>query len=372
MKKPTVLITAPYFWPRIGGLEAYALASAEALVKRGWTVIVAAGAPVKQVEVDEHAGMTIYRLPISRVYSNTPVNLKWPLFLRTIIRQHQPDVINAHTPVPYMVDMTALVARRIPLVITYHAATLQKPASPLLAFVTNLYEGVQRLTLGKARRIIAVSDYVRSSLPGPIQKKTVVVYNATTPQPVNKAGRGFVFMANLSKAHSWKGLDAILDAMATIHQPQDPNFHLTIIGDGDNRAHYEELANRLGLANSVTFTGQLSGEKKTHALASASALIAYPTTANDAFPTVILEAWALGLAVVAAAIGPMPSLVRPGETGVLVHPGRPTELADALRQLVATGNARKLGEAGRASIISTYNWEAQGANLDRILKEVMA
>ena len=47
----------------------------------------------------------------------------------------RPDVINAHTPVPFMVDMVTWAAGRLPVVITYHAATLLKPGSAMMSLL---------------------------------------------------------------------------------------------------------------------------------------------------------------------------------------------------------------------------------------------
>ena len=63
----------------------------------------------------------------------------------------------------------------------------------------------------------------------------------------------------------------------------------------------------------------------------------------------VLEAMAAGLPVVASAVGGIPELVVDGETGLLVPPGDPDALADALGKLITDPELRqRLGAAGRA------------------------
>lgn len=374
MKSRTILIAAPYFYPKIGGLEMYAYESALHLQAAGWRVVVVCGDQVKTVTKSEHNGLTIYRLPIWKVISNTPVHPLWPLYLRRIIKSEQPAVINAHTPVPFMVDAVTLAAGRLPVVITYHAATLFKPGSLAMSAITTGYLLLQSLTLARARCIIAVSTYVKLKLPEHLKSKTDVVFNAvnlptaTTPP----SGQGLIFVANLEITHRWKGLGLILEALGQIQAKTGRAPRLTVVGDGSARAEYERQAATLGLQDVVTFVGRQAGHERDELMRQAAALIAYPTTSNDAFPTVFLEAWAQGLALVAASIGPIPTLVEHNRTGILVEPNRPDALAQALVTLFENPvRLQQMGAAGRKLVTTTYNWPVQTKRLVQILEKAL-
>lgn len=358
-----VLIATPYFWPQVGGMENYARGLARGLSEAGCEVVVVCGdLSARQIVREEVDGYAIWRLPVWRVVSNTPVNLAWRRYLKRIIRTEQPDVINAHTPVPFMVDMVTWAAGRVPVVVTYHAATLIKPGSALMHVLIRGYLGLQFLTLARARAVIAVSPYVRERL-APWQGKTTVVANAVDAvgDVRDKVGAGLVFVSNLAPTHRWKGLDMILEALA-IWQRNGLEASLTVVGDGADRPRYEQRVQELGLGSHVQFAGQLVGSDRDAVMREAAAVVLYPTTANDAFPTVMLEAWAQGVAVIAAAAGPLPSLVADGVTGLLVPPGSPTALAAALRD--ALGDPARLlalGEAGRQLVAREYTWPRQVA-----------
>jgi glycosyltransferase involved in cell wall biosynthesis len=368
-----VLIATPYFWPQVGGLENYARFLAKGLAESDCEVVVVCGdRGVRRPTKDETNGHTVWRLPVWRVVSNTPVNLAWWGQLRQIIRAEQPDVINAHTPVPFMVDMMTWAAGRIPVVITYHAATLFKPGSTLMTAVTSGYSAVQWLTLARASAIIAVSPYVRERL-APWQSKTSVVPNAVTEvaAPRNAAGTGLAFVSNLEPTHRWKGLDLLLDALAILKR-DGLVVNLTVVGDGADRSRYEQRTRALDLSDQIRFAGQLVGAERDGVVRQAAAVVLYPTTANDAFPTVMLEAWSQGVSVIAAAIGPLPSLVDDGVTGVLVAPHSATALAQALRNSLADEpSLMSFGETGRQLVAREYTWPRQVERTRTVLMTVV-
>lgn len=355
-------------------MENYAQGLARGLSEAGCEVVVVCGdRAVRRPTLDEVDGYPVWRLPIWRVVSNTPVNLAWWRQLRRIIRTERPDVINAHTPVPFMVDMVTWAAGRLPVVVTYHAATLLKPGSALMWLVTRGYLALQLLTLARARAVIAVSQYVREHLPL-WQGKTTVVPNAVTAvgDARDAAGTGLAFVSNLEPTHRWKGLDLVLDALAILKRDGSA-VRLTVIGDGADRPRYEQRGQELGLGEQVSFAGKLVGWERDALVREAAAVVLYPTTANDAFPTVLLEAWAQGVAVIAAASGPLPSLVDDGVTGLLVTPNNATALAQALREsLDNPAQLLALGEAGRRLVAREYTWPRQVERTLAVLEAVVA
>ncbi len=370
-----VLIATPYFYPRTGGLENYARNIAAGLQTGGREVVVVCGDKgVTSVTREVLDGYTVYRLPIWKIASNTPINLGWLRMLRRIIRDEQPNVINAHTPVPFMVDMVTWAAGRIPVVVTYHAATLVKPGGLLMRTVTSVYQMVQAVTLTRARAIIAVSPYVREALSPRLRAKTHIVFNAVSGVAAKRSdpGTGLVFVANLEPTHAWKGLDVTLESLAILARTTGAAPALIVIGDGADRSRYERRVRELGLEAAVTFAGRKVGAERDQLVRKAAAMVIYPTTANDAFPTVLLEAWAQGLPVIASAIGPLPSLVEPGKTGVLAAPDDAAALAGAIRELLTDpAAAQAMGEAGRQLVAAEYTWPRQIERTKTLLENLI-
>ena len=369
----TVLIATPYFYPIVGGLENYAYAVSTGLVQAGFKVVVVAGDPkVKHITVEKLDGLKIYRLPISFVISNTPINLRWFSMIKKIIASEKVDIVNAHTPVPFMADMAALASGKTTFVLTYHAATLFKKQSLLMNLVAFAYLPFQMATFKKARSVFAASSYVKDSLPERIQAKTFVMPNSTNPTdlPRRSNQKGLVFVGSLDRTHAWKGLDLIFEALSYL-KSRNVIVPLTVIGMGNDQDHYESEVARLDLTDSVKFVGQLVSGARDKQVAKAQALITYPTSENDAFPTVFLEAWALGLPIISAKNGPIESAIEDGLSGVLVEPNNPKALAEAIEQAFANPSyLRVMGGYGRSLVENTYNWSTQVKHAANVLEHL--
>lgn len=373
------VVVTPYYHPKIGGLEVYARQLNIALVElKKWEVVVVTSNHEGRKTVAETVdGMKVYRLGSALKFSNTPLNPLWPLMMRRIFKAEKPDVIIAHTPVPSLAEVARLTApRRTPFVVVYHAATLLKSDSVVFDSIARLYRAYERLLLNRANLICAVSDYVKQQFSVRYQAKTHVVTNAVwerdiamRPQP-RKAN--FLFIGSLDRTHSWKGLKLIIDAVALTRERYGDNVTLTVMGDGNHRPAYETQARELGIEKAVTFLGNQTGEPKEAGLRGALALVAYPTSANDAFPTVMLEAWARNVPVVAAKIGPLPSLVHDGRDGYLVPPRDVKALARKLHDVAHSSSAER-AEIARTAAERTrlhHTWEIQADKVARLVENL--
>jgi len=374
-----VLVVTPYYYPKIGGLEIYARSLGIALhdIKKWEVVIITSNHKGHTTKTSMVDGMRIYRLGAWFKLSNTPVNLFWPLYIRKIIRREKPDLILAHSPVPSMADAAALAAGRTPFFLVYHASTLLKGNSLLFKLVAYAYGQYQRLTFSRAEKILAVSSYVKECLGPKLATKTEVLPNAVWERDIvsrkQPTATNFLFVGSLDRTHFWKGLDQIIEAIASYKQSYGKNVRLTIMGDGNNRAHYEARVDELRLGSQVTFLGAQTGSKKDQAFVRATALVLYPTTANDAFPTVMLEAWAREVPVIAAAIGPIPSLLTDGKDGYLVPSHNPEALAATLHVVASSNTAERSAIAAAAAkrLRSSYTWERQAQAVSKLVKELL-
>jgi glycosyltransferase involved in cell wall biosynthesis len=339
--KMKILIVAPYFYPKIGGMENYAYnISKELKEKYGWEVVVVTSNHKERKYIKEEIeGMKIYRLPIWLKVSNTPINLLWYFQIKKIIKKEKPDVINAQTPVPFMAECAALVAGKIPFILTIHAASLYKYNNLVANIILLLYSAVQKISLKRADAIVAVSAYVKKSLSFSYQKKTYVINNAISKKEilentVRKNTRQVIFIGSLNKTHAWKGLSYIIESIKHYTDLYGKDINLEIIGDGDYDDYYKQLVSKLHLAEYIHFVGRKNKEEKDRFLEKSSAIMVYPYTENDALPTVILEAWAKQVPVIASSIGPIPYLITHKHNGFLIRPKSAKLLSEGLHELL--------------------------------------
>ncbi|HET7729815.1 MAG TPA: glycosyltransferase family 4 protein [Usitatibacter sp.] len=149
-----------------------------------------------------------------------------------------------------------------------------------------------------------------------------------------------------------KGIAELLHAWPDVMRAV-PGARLVLAGAGDIAAA-RRLAERLGVAPSVSTPGWVGPAEKARLIAQASLLV-LPSHA-EALPMALLEAGAAGLPAVATPVGGIPSVVRQGETGLLVPPRSVAPLAAALIALLSDpARSRALGEAARLHVEANFS-----------------
>lgn len=180
----------------------------------------------------------------------------------------------------------------------------------------------------------------------------------------------------LEPAMRYKGIDTLLYAWPTVSH-RVPDARLVVVGDGEDRLRLERIAEALSITGTVDFTGRVSDARlaETYATASVFALPARACTGPDArgegFGLVLVEAAAAGLPVVAGRAGGATEAVRDGETGVLVDPREPGQVADAITELLRDrARARAMGAAGRRWVTQRFSFERFRDDVARLVEDV--
>ena len=149
----------------------------------------------------------------------------------------------------------------------------------------------------------------------------------------NKAeenSNGQIRLLYLGRIESNKGVDSLCAAFVPLAERYQ-GMHLDIVGWGIQE---ERLRQEYGDHPQITFHGPVFGEQKLSLLAASSVLVV-PSTGPEVFGIVVVEAFAYGKPVVAAAIGGLPELVEDGITGYLFPSGDSEALKDILCKLAA-------------------------------------
>jgi glycosyltransferase involved in cell wall biosynthesis len=376
-----VVIVAPHFSPRVGGVETYTLHIATELIRLGWQVVIVTTGGRADKEPDRLAGLTIYRLPAALTISNTPVGWRWRRRLRRIYAAERPDVINAHTPVPYLADLAERASGSIPFVLTYHN-DLDKDALIYKAVLLLLYRVMIQRTLRRSDRIIVTSAYyvtasrylrvhqsrIRIVPPGVDLSRFNPGVSAGDQLGTRYAGeRVILFVGSLNRSQRYKGLDVLIHAFAQVHAAHQ-DTRLVIAGDGDGIAHYRRAAAAAGVGDAVEFTGYLPHERLAGYYQLATVLAMPSTSRTEGFGMVFAEAGAVGTPVIGSAIGGIPYAIRHEETGLLVAPSDIGDLCRALRRVLDDeALAQRLGAAGAARARAEYDWRPLAQRTSEIL-----
>lgn len=221
-------------------------------------------------------------------------------------------------------------------------------------------------------RFIAASEATARVIAYP--GRTDVVYDGLEPavlagRPSRRAPDPIApDIAMVAVLSPWKGHEVFLHAARHILD-HVPGARFTIIG-GDlgwpalvaYRRRLEELVEELGLRPHVRLAGPRTLGPPDFA---AFDVFVHPPTAPDPFPGVVVEAAAAGCPIVATSVGGIPEIVVDRSSGLLVPPGRPDAVGEAVLDLLRHPSlASRLGEAARA--------QAQRFTLARTVTEIEA
>lgn len=152
-----------------------------------------------------------------------------------------------------------------------------------------------------------------------------------------------------------KGLfDLIECAKYICNQKSDILFLLA--GKGPDIDTLKKKAKKLGLQDKFKFSGQV-GRNQLVRLYQNSTIFAFPSY-HEGIPTVLLEAMACGLPIVATDVRGNRDLIKHGKNGILVPPRSPKEMADAILLLLDDDKMKKeLGKNARKTIEEKYTWD---------------
>jgi colanic acid/amylovoran biosynthesis glycosyltransferase len=180
---------------------------------------------------------------------------------------------------------------------------------------------------------------------------------------VREQRHGPFHIVSIGRLVEKKGLRYLIEALGILKR-EDISFQCTIVGEGPERATLEGLVNQNHLDSMVRLAGARESDQVKSILQGADVFVLpCVVTKNgdqDATPTVLLEAMAMGIPVVSTFVAGIPEVV-PKEAGILVAPGDAPSLARAINAVAQlTANERSaMGEQGRKHVSVCFNSESE-------------
>jgi glycosyltransferase involved in cell wall biosynthesis len=223
-----------------------------------------------------------------------------------------------------------------------------------------------RFFLDRACAIVVLSERWAAWMHGVTSNPRIVCVpnSVPLPPPIPRTPEAGV-IAFTGRCREAKGIYDLLQAVATLART-DPRVSLECAGDGD----LETLglsALSLGIAERVKLRGWIGARERDELLARACVFV-LPSHA-EAMPMSLLEAMAAGCPVIASAVGGIPDVVEDGVNGILVPPGEPRALAQALAALLADpALAARLGREARATIARRYTTERALERIEQVYR----
>jgi colanic acid/amylovoran biosynthesis glycosyltransferase len=309
------------------------------------------------------------------------------------IAQHQPVLVHAHFGPDGLWGQRLAQRLRVPFVVTFHgndATGLAQTSHPLQPadLITNrgryfnaLYQRQCPKLLTTANQIIAVSQFIGdrlSQLGCPPEKLVVhpigVDLQRFTPQFTPHLGQGrepiVLFVGRLVEK---KGCEYLIQAMTRV-QTVLPDAQLVMIGDGPRRSRLERMARQQ--LNHVQFLGAQPHAVVKDWMNRATVLAVPSVTAtngdSEGLPTVIPEAMAMQLPVVATRHAGIPEAIIHGETGLLCAERDVETLAQHLAELLQTAELRqRLAIAARCRAARYFDLSTNTAKLETLYETLL-
>jgi glycosyltransferase involved in cell wall biosynthesis len=270
------------------------------------------------------------------------------------------DVINIHGHTPTFSDRLLLESKLFGKKVVY---TLHCLVNYYFKPFTTLYNSVFNDFLLKRADAVVVSSKSYLDVVRGCSRKYVVPWGVDVDKfsgsRVPHEGYRLLFVGQM---RPYKGMKVLLQAV------KDIDAQLSIVGDGPDRASYEEYARKLGIKN-VRFYGAVPDETLRQMYLSNDVLALPSVSLNEAFGLVTLEAAAAGCAVIASDLLGLRDVVK--EFGLLVRPNDPQILRDAFLSLRDDVVREKYVTAGRRAV-KEYEWHRVGQEYAKIYAEVVS
>jgi asparagine synthase (glutamine-hydrolysing) len=286
-----------------------------------------------------------------------------------------------------LVSVRVARAQRPHRVILGHRHLL--PLAPILRWASRLSElwlvvhGVEarpalclleRLCLRSLTRVLAVSPQTAELFrESGCHKVATVLPNSLSPSweipdsapPRLGATIRLLTVSRLVPRDRYKGIDVAIRAVGLL-RAAGMDVALDVVGAGQDLDRLRAVARVESVEDVVVFHGQVS-DGILRSLYAACDIFVLPST-HEGFGIVYLEAMAFAKPVIAADAAGAPFAVRPGISGVLVPPGDPVRLADAVRALVRDPEgARSLGTRGRQFLLDNFSFRQM---TERVRREI--
>lgn len=238
LRKKTVAIVAPFYPPKVGGVENYAERIAQEINKSADLRPIVITSNVRpRTEVELRDGIPIVLLSTWFKLSNTPMNPLWFITIRRLFKRYGVDLVNTHAPVPFLADVATLVAGNRPVVQTYHSGSMVKHTGHVDWMIRSYEKYILTRLFRRAAAVIAVSP---ASLAHGVPNSRIITPGVDpdvfTPSPLllNAPDATLLYVGRIDRSSAWKGIDVLLRAFALIRKDV-PAAQLRLVGSGSRR-----------------------------------------------------------------------------------------------------------------------------------------
>lgn len=357
-----------------GGVESVSVNLVRGLARRKDLDIdvVTTEAGLKVAEVEEAGGFRVHRLPRGKGALLREATGPGRRRVQDYLRGLRPDVVHSH-------DVYGLMVKGFPAprVFTVHGfihADTRVSGQKLPLLRALLWQLFEVAGWRDQPHVISISPYVRERLTNRVGGRIHDIDNPVAEEFFDVKGGGTrearIFSAALVEPR--KNTLGLVEAFARLtSRGQDARLRLAgSVGDASYARRVAERIAALGVAERIDMLGSVKSPQVRQELAETQVFALVSWEENS--PMGIEEAMAAGVPVVTSDRCGMPYMVRDGETGFLVDPRDPLEIADRLGELLAGDELRgRLGQRARQIALERYHPDAVAARTAEVYRRAI-
>ena len=351
---------------QIGGGETHVLDLVQALDKSRFEPVVLSFTPGPMVDRLMAMGVKTHVIETVRPFNVT----KWGA-VRRLLRDEKIDLVHAHGTRAHSNTFWAARQLGLPIVYTVHGWSFHPDQAPLARRACQVTE---KLLMEQADATICVSDSnYRDGREFADMARAQVIKNGINLQRFNPSlhtynvraelgiPRGALLVGYIARITAQKDPFTLLQAVALL--PPELNIRFLLVGNGELKAEAQQLARTLQIEHKVIFT---DFRQDVPDVLQAIDIYCLPSL-WEGLPIGVLEAMAMGKAVVASSIASIREVIEPDVNGLLVPPRNPVQLAAAIRRLAASPELRRtLGARAYQTIQAGFTAEEMTRQVERL------
>jgi glycosyltransferase involved in cell wall biosynthesis len=317
----------------------------------------------------KHRGITVHEIRSRNQYDPAIVH-----GIVKLVNNSRIDILHTHEAMSDFCGLIAAKICRIPIVSTMHGwianslkqefcTKIDKKVARFFdhVIVVNaemrdvlLKEGVSPEIISVLHNCIVTENYYKDGTTGYISQSV----GKEIPRPV---------IGTLGRLSPEKGhVDFVEAAAIVLAQGFDARF--VIVGDGPEEPKIKQLIYGKGLEESVTMAGYLRDPRRVLQDFDLMVLPSY----TEGLPNVILEALMMEVPVISTAVGGVPEIISDGEGGVLISPGEPEKIAEAIMGFLhAPGKYKAMARIMKKTVEDKFDFRVRTRKLEKIYHGVL-
>jgi glycosyltransferase involved in cell wall biosynthesis len=287
---------------------------------------------------------------------------------RHVLLDFNPDIVHAHNRFFYTSALAAVYSIRFDfkLVTTLHLGDIGMISGIGGVAAKAFEQTVSRFVISQSVQVICVSAAAESVAQSLGADRTEVIRNAVdihefSPSPTD--GKSLLYIGRLVRNNGIEDLMSALPGILEIH----PDAEIHIVGSGPMEDKVQKKIQAADLSEPVTVHDYVEDISKMYDIASVFCRPSY----SEGLPLTMLEAMASGIPPVVTAIAGVPEVVTDGETGILLEPGNPDKVEEAITDLFNDiEHQKKLSKNAREYVVKNLTWEQRTEKVIKVYNKI--